>query len=40
VKCILEVYNDEDYEEDEFLSQESKLLGTMYHFSVPDHFDD
>ncbi len=39
-KCVLEVYSDEDFEEDEFLSQESELLGDMRRFASREGFDD
>jgi hypothetical protein len=39
-KCTIEVYSDEDFEEDDFLSQESELLGAMRRFADREDFDD
>jgi hypothetical protein len=38
--CVLEVYSDEDFEEDEFLPQESDLLRDMRRFADREDFDD
>jgi hypothetical protein len=39
-RCVVEVYSDEDFEEDEFLSQESDLLRNMRRFADREDFDD
>jgi hypothetical protein len=39
-KCTFEVYSNEDFKGDEFLSQECELLGAMHHFTACEDFDD
>jgi hypothetical protein len=39
-RCVIEVYSEDDFEEDEFLSQETDLLRDIRRFAGADDFDD